>query len=181
MMELWFDLLVERMKGQRKGMTAKCTCIDLSSSVIPLPATHNRWSDFWDVGVAIDERRRRRGCFGGWKTRGKKQGTSPLFKGKGIAWSLPQTENTAYQQAGEQQVILHVKQIGQGWLFAEWGVCCEQVLRMTHYSNITTKSVFRLTIALRQSTQLFPSFQWKPMMNMTQLLPQHNTLHWSIK
>lgn len=30
-------------------MTAKCTCIDFSSSIIRLPATHSGWSDFWDV------------------------------------------------------------------------------------------------------------------------------------
>lgn len=45
-------------------MTAKCSCIDLSSSVILLPATHNRRSDFWDVWLAIDEGRRGGGIGG---------------------------------------------------------------------------------------------------------------------
>lgn len=60
-------------------MTAKCTCIDFFPSIIPLPATHNRWSGFWDVGQAINERRRR-GSFGGEKTR--EGDLSPYLKGK---------------------------------------------------------------------------------------------------
>ena len=71
-------------------MTAKCTGIDLSSSMILLPATHNGWSVFCDVGVAIDERgrrrrRRRRGDLVGIELGGGGgvgKGTSPLFKGK---------------------------------------------------------------------------------------------------
>ena len=66
-------------------MTAKCTRIDLSSSIILLPATHNRCTVFCDVGVAIDEGGRRRegdlvGIEQGGGGLGK--GTSPLFKGK---------------------------------------------------------------------------------------------------
>lgn len=78
MMGLWFDPPVERIKGQRKGMTAKCTCIDFSSSVIPLPVTHNRWRDLWRVGAAINEGRR--GCFGG---SGRQNGSFPSFAGTG--------------------------------------------------------------------------------------------------
>lgn len=60
-------------------MTAKCTCIDFSSSIIRLPATHSGWSDFWDVGLAINERRR--GSFGVQEKRKKKE-PCPCLKGK---------------------------------------------------------------------------------------------------
>lgn len=46
--------------------------------------------------------------------------------------------HTANRATAGERVILHVKQIGQGCLFAEWGVCCEQVLKMKHYGNIVT-------------------------------------------
>lgn len=63
-------------------MTAKCTCIDFSSSIIRLPATHSGWSDFWDVGLAINERRR--STYSSWCAGEKgKKGTLSLFKGKG--------------------------------------------------------------------------------------------------
>lgn len=41
----------ERLEGQNDCQM----CIDLPSSVVPSPATHNRWRDFWDVGVRIND------------------------------------------------------------------------------------------------------------------------------
>lgn len=40
-------------------------CIDLPSSVVPSPATHNRRRDFWDVGVGIDDEEQKRMVFMG--------------------------------------------------------------------------------------------------------------------
>lgn len=62
-------------------MTAKCTCIDFSSSIIRLPATHSGWSDFWDVGLAINERRRSTSSSWCAGEKGKKE-PCPCLKGK---------------------------------------------------------------------------------------------------
>ena len=92
-------------------MTAKCTCIDFFSSVSPLPATHNRWSDSWDVGQAIIERRRG-GRFCWVEDRGREafafiQRESHLVKFAGDTILHTVSRGTAGEQA-----ILHVKQIG---------------------------------------------------------------------
>lgn len=56
------EALIWPLIGEDERLEGLNVCqmyIDLSSFVIPLPATHKRWSDLWDVRVAINERRKR--------------------------------------------------------------------------------------------------------------------------
>lgn len=51
------EALIWPLGGEDERLEEQNDCqmyIDLSSSVIPAPATHNGWSDVCDAGLAID-------------------------------------------------------------------------------------------------------------------------------
>lgn len=53
------EALIWPLGGEDERLEEQNDCqmyIDLSSFVVPVPATHNGWSDVCDAGLAIDER-----------------------------------------------------------------------------------------------------------------------------